>query len=128
MKTLQALYDLSVNMLTSLEKVPVDIEEREQVVELVQSFIEKREQLLRQIKGPYSEGEMQLDKQLIHLDEQITHKMNDLLQQIQIDMKKVKEKKKLNRSYINPYGNIKTTDGMYLDSKQEKGNEYRCVV
>lgn len=118
MKTLQALYVLSVNMLTSLEKVPVDIEEREQVVELVQSFIEKREQLLRQIKGPYSEGEMQLGKQLIHLDEQITHKMNDLLQQIQIDMKKVKEKKKLNRSYINPYGNIKTTDGMYLDSKQ----------
>src|SRR5690625_3038695 len=118
MKTLQVLYDLSVNMLTSLEKVPVDIKEREQVVELVQSFIEKLEQLLKQIKVPYSKGQIQLGKQLINLDKQNTNKMNDLLQQIQIDMKKVKEKKKLNRSYINPYGNIKTTDGMYLDNKQ----------
>ncbi|MEJ8778811.1 flagellar protein FliT [Pseudogracilibacillus sp. ICA-222130] len=118
MKTLQALYDLSVHMLTSLEKVPDDIEEREHVIALIQTFIEKREQLVQQIQGPYSEDEMQLGKQLVKLDEQMNHKMNDLLQQIQIDMKKIKAKKKLNRSYINPYGNIKTTDGMYLDSKQ----------
>lgn len=117
MVRLERLYDTTMNMLSILNKLESNELERESVIEKVDQLIQQREEQIQAIKPPYSEEEIEIGQKIVRLNEEIKVKMDRIYDDVKGDMKRVKQKKELNRSYINPYGQIKTTDGMYLDSK-----------
>jgi len=92
--------------------------EREQLIEQVNELIDQRQKEVDQLAPPYTEEETKLGQKTIQFDEAINEELSVLFKNIQADMKEVQQRKAQNKSYINPYGKLKTTDGMYLDSKQ----------
>jgi len=111
----QHIYDLTKDIVSLLNNHEI---EREQMISELTELLQKREQLLENLKSPYTEAEQNIGEEIVELNKTIDTKVEQLFTDIKSDLNKVKQKKSLNLSYINPYGNIKTTDGMYLDSKQ----------
>src|SRR5699024_9008523 len=104
-------------LLKKLEEVETHQLDRSDAIEQINWLIEKRASLLKQIQQPYLEKERSRGKEIIRLNELIKDKMNRMYGIIKMDLKRVQKKREQNYSYINPYGKIKTIDGMYLDSK-----------
>ena len=80
-------------------------------------LIDQREAILVNIQKPYTSEEMELGQKVIKLNEFIKVRMKGLYEDIKLDMKQVQKKKEQNYSYIKPYGELKTTDGLYIDNK-----------
>ena len=91
---------------------------REDIIEKVTVLIEERGRRMEDLTPPFSEQEKLLGKKVVVLNEQIEKEMETLFETLKQDMRQVNKQKESSRTYINPYGNIKSTDGMYLDSKQ----------
>lgn len=117
MGRLERLHDSTVNILTILEKLEENELERDHAIEKIDQLIQEREEIIQLVKAPYTDEEIKIGKEIVHLNEEVQEKMDRIYAEVKVDMKKIKQKKELNRSYINPYGKIRTTDGMYLDSK-----------
>lgn len=117
MNQLQKLYDVSKEMERMLHQ-EVSPKDREAVIEQVNHLVEQRGALLNEIAPPYTVEEMQLGKMLVHLNKEIQAKMDTLFNELKIEMKQAKKQKKSNRTYINPYENVKSVDGVYMDSKK----------
>ncbi|WP_164668089.1 flagellar protein FliT [Virgibacillus doumboii] len=117
MSQLHEIYDIT----KELEKVlneKVHAKDRDSMIEQVNDLVEQRGQLLNKTSPPFTEAEKQLGKELVHLNENIQVKMNALFDDLKVEMKQVKKQKKSNRTYLNPYEDVKSLDGMYLDSKK----------
>lgn len=117
MGRLDALLQETNGLLDSLRQLDNPEIQRDQVIHQIQIQIEKRDELMKEISQPYSSEEMKIGQDIITLNEEIMKRMNLLYQHIKDDLKKVQQRKDQNYSYINPYGKIKTTDGMYWDNK-----------
>lgn len=91
---------------------------REDIITAVTGLIEERGQMMEDLDPPFSPQEKLLGKKIVGLNEQIEKEMETLFEALKQDIRQVNKQKEFNRSYLNPYGNIKSTDGMYLDSKQ----------
>src|SRR5699024_7883146 len=116
MGRLHELYKITMQMVKVLKNT--EETSRDKTIDTMNQLIEERDQVIANIKAPYSEEEMKIGQQVVKLNEQIKVNMDKLYENVKSDMKKIKQQKKLNRTYINPYGPIKTTDGMYVDNKQ----------
>lgn len=117
MNKVQKVYDITASIYQLLYEQDKEME-REQLIEKVNELIDQRQKEVDQLAPPYSDAEMKLGQKTIQFDEAINKKMSALFKNIQQDIKEVQQRKVQNKSYINPYGKLKTTDGMYLDSKQ----------
>jgi len=115
MSRVNELYSKTKEMLTILQNARE--KERENTIDQLNGLIEERDTVIAKIKGPYTEEELKIGQEIVMLNEQIKINMDQLYSDVKSDLKKVKLQKERNRSYINPYGQIKTTDGMYLDTK-----------
>lgn len=93
-------------------------EKREEIIEEINRLVEQRSTEMSEIVPPYTKHEKQLGQEIVFLSMAIEKEMNQLFDDLKQEMKKVKKQKDTNRSYINPYGKITSTDGMYVDSKQ----------
>jgi len=116
MKSLEQVYEITLQILRLLEEN--NNRNRNEIIERIDELIGDREHLIKKIHPPYTEKEYQLGQKIVALNEQIKTKMEYLFEDVKSDLKRLNQQKELNRSYINPYGPIKTTDGMYLDRKQ----------
>ncbi len=116
MNHLEELYEVTIGIVRVLENK--EDNNREQTIQKIDQFISKRDAIIEKIKGPYTEEEEKIGRKVVQLNELIKVKMNELYSDVKEDMKRVKKQKELNRSYINPYGPMKTTDGLYMDRKQ----------
>ncbi|GAB4072941.1 hypothetical protein GCM10028778_06040 [Barrientosiimonas marina] len=92
-------------------------ENRDDVMANVQDLLEKRDKLLHQIEPPFADDESDMGQQVIEINHRVERKMNEQFAELKQVMKQVKQQKKSNRSYINPYAQVKTADGMYMDSR-----------
>ncbi len=117
MNQLQKTFDVTKQLEEVLSE-KINGKDRDTVIDQVNHLVEQRGDLLSEISPPYSEAEKQLGKELVKLNEQIQEKMNHLFHDLKVEMKQVKKQKKSNRTYVNPYENVKTMDGMYMDSKK----------
>src|SRR5690625_609161 len=111
MTRMESLYDMTEQILLHVNKKYKTKDERSQIIADVNELLEKREQLIKKIHSPYTEKEKKLGYKVVKLDEQIKHKMEQHLAEIQRDLINVKHKKNSEMSYINPYKNIETVDG-----------------
>lgn len=95
-----------------------DNQSRDQVIESITEKITEREALLDQIKGPYTDEEMQLGKKAVELDQQLQSKLSTIQTAIKTDMRTAKKQQRTHSQYANPYNQVASADGMYLDSRK----------
>ncbi|MFD1361678.1 flagellar protein FliT [Lentibacillus salinarum] len=95
----------------------VNAQNRDDIMGEVHELLDERKKLLDQITPPFTADERLTGQQTVALNEQIQQKMDALFDALKLEMKQSKKQKKSNRSYLNPYENVKTADGMYMDSR-----------
>lgn len=117
MERMEELYSKTKEILSLLHKVDNRDTDRDMIITEINQLLEQRSRILKEIVPPYSDEEMAIGKSVTVLDEEIEANMLALFNRVREDYKQVKKKKDLGASYINPYGNMKTVDGMYLDNK-----------
>lgn len=116
MSSLHAILDVT-SQIEGILHQSITPNNRESIISEITILIEKRGRMMEALAPPFSEEEKYLGKKVVKLNEEIERKMESLFEALKQDIRKVNKQKESNRSYINPYGNIKSTDGMYLDSK-----------
>lgn len=117
MGKLDTIYDVT-NKIEHILNQSITTKNRDSIITEVTALIEERGRMMEELTPPFSEQEKSLGRQVVELNVQIEKKMETLFESLKQDIRKMNKQKESNRSYINPYGNIKSTDGMYLDSKQ----------
>lgn len=118
MGRLQELYEVTAEMVEVLNQYEVEKIDRSTAIEKMTILIEQRSVVMEKLEPPYTDEEMKIGHEVIELNKEITNKMEQLYKVVKEDMNKVKKKKAFNPSYINPYGNLRTTDGLFVDSKK----------
>jgi flagellar protein FliT len=96
---------------------PNSKDQRDEIISAIRLSLNQRDSLIQQLQPPYSEKEQELARQIITLNEKINEKLQLLKQQIQQDLKVIKQKKAANQNYMNPYQPL-TIDGMFYDKKR----------
>lgn len=117
MSHIERLYTLTVELHHLLSE-EITNQNRETAIEKINDLILQREREIEHVKPPFSSSENELGKKVVQLNKEIEIKLENVFSQLKDEMKQMQKQKKSNRSYINPYGPIKTIDGMYVDSKQ----------
>lgn len=117
MSRLERLYELTLNLQETLISKG-ELDHREEVILKVTELIDQREDEMTQLTPPYTEAEKEVGQKIVQLNKEIEKKMDDLFSTLKKEMTQFTKQKKTNHSYINPYGNMSSTDGMYVDSKQ----------
>lgn len=100
-----------------LEK-PVSAKDRDQLLEEVNRLLDKRDQLLKKVKGPFSEQESTVVASIMERDKEIQLKLDHLFLALKSELRDVKKQKSSSEKYLDPYRNIATHDGSYWDKKK----------
>ncbi|MFA1821350.1 flagellar protein FliT [Virgibacillus oceani] len=117
MNRVQTVYEISEALQELLNKEVTD-KNRAEIIEETNVLVDKRENYINALQPPYTNEEMEIGKKLISLNAEIHTKMQQLYAELKLELKNVRKQKKSNRSYINPYANVRNTDGMFMDSKK----------
>ncbi|MCC2251053.1 flagellar protein FliT [Virgibacillus sp. AGTR] len=116
MNRLTPLYETTIKLKELLEQ-KIDAKDRESVISQINSLIEKRGEQMKALTPPYSDMEKETGRALVDLNDGIQHKMQQLFHELKLEMKQIKKQKQSNRKYSDPYKNVQSKDGMFLDSK-----------
>lgn len=117
MSRLDELYKLTIDLEATLNQ-EITNNNRESIITKINDLVDKRGIAMQEIQPPFTETENETGQKVIKLNETIEQKLEAVFSQLKEEMKQMQKRKKSNRSYINPYGKMKTIDGVYLDSKQ----------
>ncbi|MFC4182436.1 flagellar protein FliT [Saccharococcus thermophilus] len=104
--------------LRDLVCAPVQAEKRGETIETIKRLLAEREELLRELRPPYSEEEQRLGRQIVLWNQEIDAQLRELKRQIQRDLTMIRQKKIANHHYVNPYGQSLAIDGMFYDKKR----------
>lgn len=116
MNRLQKLYEETLRLKEILEE-PIQSSDRDTLISKVNEIIEKREVLMEEITPPFTNAEKELGKKVVALNEPIQERMQVIFNSLKKDIQQMKKQKRSNMSYTNPYKNVNTMDGMFLDNK-----------
>lgn len=117
MGKLETLYNVTKE-LEDVVNQSITSKNRESVIEQMNLLIEKRGILMENVKPPFTEEEKLMGKKLVTMNETVQSKMGEVLHLLKIEMKQLKKQKKSNQNYVNPYKDVRTLDGMFMDSKK----------
>ncbi|MBA2175573.1 flagellar protein FliT [Halobacillus locisalis] len=92
-------------------------EKRSHVVEEVERLLEEREAIMYELPQP-TEAEKPLLEEVKKRDLKINQKLEFLFNDLKRDMRNNKKQKASKKQYTNPYQNVSSYDGMFLDSKK----------
>ncbi|MCC3356950.1 flagellar protein FliT [Bacillus sp. REN16] len=116
MNPLVELYRITKE-LHGLLSEPVQQEKRDALIEAINRFLDEREQLISDIKPPYTEEEQKLGTEVVQMNVFIDDKLESLKNDIQQDIANQKKRKTSTTKYINPYQSA-PADGMFFDKKK----------
>jgi flagellar protein FliT len=115
MSKVQECYDLT-EKLVKLVKSPYETQ-RDEVIAEIESLLDQRQSVMADMKGPYSEKEKELGKQILAWNSEIEKGMTNLRNDIKRNMNSVSKKKISAKKYTNPYESLQF-DGMFYDKKK----------
>lgn len=92
-------------------------EDRDSLIQAIETFLDKRERLINEIKLPLSQNEQAQMDQLLAWNSDLLIRFTDLKKSIMKDMGQVKLKKASTNRYLNPYINSQA-DGRYYDKRK----------
>lgn len=119
MGPVEKLLATSAQLYEHLTVIP-DGDERDQYIEKIDEFLEKRGQLLEEVMSSnnVSLDGHQLTPHLIKLDAGIQGRLKKVMDTIKTDMRNLQQSKKSEQVYLNPYSNVSSVDGRYYDGKK----------
>ncbi|WP_249871312.1 flagellar protein FliT [Oceanobacillus saliphilus] len=117
MNRAKPVYEVTMKIKTILDQ-KITPQARESAIEKLNDLIIDRGTYMESLTPPYSEEEQRLGRELVQLNEEIEKKMHLLFADLKLEMIQVQKQKKSNQSYTNPYKNVHTMDGMFMDSKK----------
>ncbi len=117
MSQVQKLHEVTSQLYELVQEEPA-AEEREEIIGKVNDLLDKREVLLQDIQGPYSDEEKKFGKEIVHMDLFVQERTNALMKQVKMDIARTKKQKSSNQKYTNPYQNVSNYDGMFMDQKK----------
>ncbi|RDW15672.1 flagellar protein FliT [Oceanobacillus chungangensis] len=117
MNRLESIYDLTLELKKLLDE-PMTAKSREAVITDLNRILIKRGVEMENINAPLSTEEQNLGKKLVPINEAVQKKMQVMFTDLKTEMKQVKQQKKSNQSYINPYKSVQAVDGMFMDRKK----------
>lgn len=117
MNRLESIYDLT-KQLDSLLDQEIPQEQRADVIEKINQLTEERGRQMVRLEPPFSMDEKQTGEKLIPLDTQINARLEEIFTNLKGEMRTVKKQKTSNSKYVNPYQNLSSLDGMFLDHKK----------
>ncbi|MCM3740220.1 flagellar protein FliT [Oceanobacillus luteolus] len=114
---LKKVHELTLQLQKLLED-PISSGEREVVIEQLNELIEERGKYMEHISPPYTDEEKHLGERIFRMNVDIQAKMQHIFSDLKLEMKRMKKQKKTQQSYINPYKNVSSSDGSFLDKKK----------
>lgn len=114
MNAVERCLALTKEILKTLNEVSE--QNRDEKIELVENLLEQREELLKEIKPPFTEIEDGFGKEIIKLNQAIDTKMKLIQGNIKRDMNGIKNKKNVSKKYTSPYESLQN-DGVFYDKK-----------
>lgn len=91
--------------------------DREIAISRLDEIIRIRESLQKDIQPPFTDEEKKLGELCVKLNEELAKAMAKRRMEVARNLKKVREQKKHNQKYANPYEAI-LTDGVYYDKRK----------
>ena len=116
MSTLLNVYNVTIKLQKLLEQA-IPAKDREGVINELNALIAERGKWMDQLNPPYTDEEKVLGEKIYSLNIGIESKMQQLFSDLKVEMKQVQKQKKTKESYTNPYKNVHTSDGTFMDSK-----------
>jgi flagellar protein FliT len=116
MGVVQELHELTEKMHQKLFQKDMG-QDQANLIEDIQQFLRDREELLKEMKAPYTDEERQLGQKILQMDKDIQEAFQQILDGLKHSMKQLQNQKKNNAKYVNPYKNVSTMDGMFFDKK-----------
>ncbi len=113
MSSVERLYALTAGLIEKLEQG----NDRDEKIGWIEGVLEERDQLMKLVQPPYSEGEMALGQKLLDLNIRLSQLLQKEKALIQKDIKGLSIKKESNNKYVNPYQSM-ATDGMFYDKRK----------
>ncbi|EZP75114.1 flagellar protein [Parageobacillus genomosp. 1] len=104
--------------LRDLVAMPITAEARDEKIATIERLLMRREELMAELRPPYSEEEQQLGRQIIAWNREIEEHLQAIKRQIQRDLAMIGEKRRANAHYTNPYEQPLVMDGMFYDKKR----------
>jgi flagellar protein FliT len=97
-------------------QMPFNLENRELLIQQIESKLEQRGDLLQQISPPFTAYENKLGLEILEWNKKIEERLSSLYSLVKIDLNKVNQKKNKAEKYINPYQSLQV-DGVFYDKK-----------
>lgn len=113
---LEKVYELTIQ-LQELLADSVSPKDRDNTIDKLNQLIDERGQWMEKLSPPYTDEEKKLGEKIYELNLGVQEKMQLLFQEIKQEMAQVKRQKKTQQSYANPYKDLSTSDGTFLDRK-----------
>ncbi|WP_106496672.1 flagellar protein FliT [Lentibacillus sp. Marseille-P4043] len=117
MNRLKPLFQVTLELEEILSR-DISAKNREAIIVDVNRLIEKRGDLLQELTPPFTDEENQIGEKLVTMNNTIQENMTSLFADLKQEMKQVKKQKRSNKTYTNPYKNVQTIDGMFMDKKE----------
>lgn len=112
----QTLFSVTTQLAELTSKVPSQ-EKRDEVIELIFSLLDERDELLPKVQPPKDENERDMMKKIVDLNVQINQSLNIILSDIKKDLSGLKEQKKVHNQYMNPYKSLNNLSA-FFDKKE----------
>jgi flagellar protein FliT len=91
--------------------------ERDQVIQKIEDLLAKREELTKNMNPPFTVKEKEAGQKIVQLNQILVKQLEQIKQDIQHDIIKMKAQKETAKKYMNPYANA-TIDGIFYDKKK----------
>ncbi|AZB44510.1 flagellar protein FliT [Bacillus sp. FJAT-42376] len=116
MSSVAEVHTLTGQLLGLLSK-PIEQEERDTVIELMDKMLNEREAAISKMEPPFSNDEQKQLQELNVWNKLIIQKMVIVKSGIQRDMHQLRKTKAGADKYVNPYQSVQA-DGMFYDKRK----------
>ncbi|MBM7714206.1 flagellar protein FliT [Bacillus thermophilus] len=91
--------------------------ERDRLIHKIEETLTRRENLLPQIKPPFSEEDLIAGKKLVDLNNELSFLLESVNSHILRELNELELKKTSASRYANPYGSASQLDGAFYDKR-----------
>ncbi|MEK4027986.1 MULTISPECIES: flagellar protein FliT [Bacillaceae] len=113
MSAVKNCFEITEKLFQLVSRPPAD---RDQMMAAIETLLERREELLADIKPPFTAEEQELGREMIKRNAVIDMRLKKVKEDIQRDMKSLTKKKDSVDKYVNPYASMQM-DGVFYDKK-----------
>jgi flagellar protein FliT len=114
MTAVQRCYDITNSLLQNVRSI--NEQNREDVISEIEELLNKRQNILEQIKPPFSEKETKLGQEIVKMNRTLDTKLILISNEVKRDMNGLNKKKASAKKYTNPYESV-NFDGMFYDKR-----------